>query len=126
MSDAPVKTKKGFIQVNITGFIWHQNITDAQKAEPDAMGDFVEIQPIMYDIMVPVTGEIPAGEMLTVPQGMEQEVLNVLGELAKLIRLHKPDPSKIVQVGVRDPSIQTAPKKKLLDSTGGELKPTSH
>lgn len=127
------KIKKGFLQVNITGFIWHP-MSEVEKQQAQAMGDFVEVQPIMYDVLeVPMIAPDASpheraaweAELKKLPDGLLQETHNVLEEISKLIRLHKPDPTKIVPIGVRDPSIKPATPK-LLNASGDELKPTKH
>lgn len=118
------KIKKGFLQVNISGFVFHPN-TENGKQELDAMGDFIEIQPIMYDIFDLVAHSDLDTALKELPESLLPEIHSVLCELAKLIRLHRPNPDKIVPVGVRDPSIKQE-KPKLLDAAGAELRPTKH
>lgn len=129
MSD--LKVKKGFVQVNITGFIFHP-ASELNKHDAEAMGDFVEAQPIMYDLYeLPAHSDLDTKEKLVMalrelPPGLLQEVHSLLEEMVKIVRLHRPTPTKLIPVGVRDQSIQEAPKPKLFDATGGELKPTKH
>lgn len=121
----PVLTKKGFLQVNITGFIFHP-ATEAEKTALDAPGDFVEVQPIMYDLFVPVTGQITEEEVKKIPNGMAEEILAVLHEVAAFVRNHTPNPNGLVTIGNGGRELVKAAPKPLLDSTGGVLSPTKH
>ncbi len=112
----PVQTRKGFIQVNISGFIWHP-ATEVEKSELSAPGDMVDIQPILYDIMVNADGTFEPADERKIPEGLAAEVFSVLHEVAAIVRNHKPDPNGLVHIGTGGKDLVTAPKP-LLDQSG--------
>lgn len=124
-AEKPVFTKKGFLQVNITGFIFHP-ATEAEKESLDAPGDFVEAQAIMYDLYVPVTGELSDVDACKLPLGMGDEVIKVMRETAAFVRNHTPNPNGLITLGNGGKELAKAPVKPLLSATGGVLTPTKH
>lgn len=116
------RIKKGFIQVNISCYVYDPRLTDAEKCveNPNVVGDFADMQPILYNVYAPVSGDISPEELYGIPKGMQQEVFNVMSQTCKLIREHTPDPTKMVMLRQQQ-ALQSETKPLLLDHKGDTI-----
>lgn len=116
------RMKKGFIQVNVSCYVFDPRLTEIEKTmdDPNVVGDFVEAQQIMYDIFVPVNGEISDEERVGIPKGMQAEVFAVMSAVSRFVRDHVPDPTKLHLLRKQE-ALQAEQKPVLLDSKGETL-----
>jgi hypothetical protein len=113
------RIKKGFIQVNVTCYVFDPRLTEVEKTmdDPNVIGDFVEAQPIMYDVYVPIDDVMTPEEMVGIPKGMQTEVFSVMSAVCKFIREHTPDPTKMLMLRQQQ-ALQAEKKLTLLDHKG--------
>ncbi len=119
METTSPRIKKGFIQVNVTCYVFDPRLTEAEKTmdDPNVIGDFVEAQPIMYDVYVPIDDVMTPEEMVGIPKGMQTEVFSVMSAVCKFIREHTPDPTKMLMLRQQQ-ALQAEKKLTLLDHKG--------
>ena len=119
METTSPRIKKGLIQVNVTCYVFDPRLTEVEKTmdDPNVIGDFVEAQPIMYDVYVPIDGNISPEEMVGIPKWMQTEVFAVMSAVCKFIREHTPDPTKMLMLRQQQ-ALQAEKKLTLLDHKG--------
>lgn len=113
----PQETVKGEIKIDINGFVFHPHMTEEERESGN--GDVFCCEPILYTITLPV-GEVDEKRLFDLPQKMIQEVIMAMAHTARMLRTHKPDPTKLVVLS-GEKKLQTG-NMRILDASGNEIK----